>query len=266
MFSELINRSVQMTEWSKIPWDDPDFSRRMLAEHLSQANDAASRRQTIIDTHVDWIHRKVLKGQTANILNLGCGPGFYTKRLTDLGHTCTGVDFSPASIEYAGEQHPDGNYILGDVRELYFGSDYDLISMIYGELNAFSSDETQQIIDKAHEALKPGGKLLLEVHRYTFIHKLGQEPPSWHTAASGLFADEPYLCLIEHSFDLDHVISHYYVYLAHSGEMQHYVSMHQAYTDDEYRYLLDAFKRVTFYPSLTGGGTGSDLFVIVAEK
>jgi len=34
----------------KIPWDDPDFSRRMLAEHLSQEHDMASRR-------VEWIDR-----------------------------------------------------------------------------------------------------------------------------------------------------------------------------------------------------------------
>ena len=31
-------------EGDKLPWHDPDFSRRMLREHLSQAHDAASRR------------------------------------------------------------------------------------------------------------------------------------------------------------------------------------------------------------------------------
>ena len=33
--------------WSgvhKIPWDEPEFSARMLREHLSQEHDAASRR------------------------------------------------------------------------------------------------------------------------------------------------------------------------------------------------------------------------------
>ncbi|MEZ4569909.1 MAG: hypothetical protein R2849_06205 [Thermomicrobiales bacterium] len=41
------------TEVSKIPWDDPDFSSRMLREHLSQDHDAASRRISMIDRHVD---------------------------------------------------------------------------------------------------------------------------------------------------------------------------------------------------------------------
>ena len=37
----------------------------------------------------------------ARVLDLGCGPGLYTTRLAKLGHTCVGIDFSPASIAYA---------------------------------------------------------------------------------------------------------------------------------------------------------------------
>ena len=64
----------------KIPWDDPDFSRRMLAEHLSQDHDLASRRTEWIDRQVAWIHQDLLKGRPVRILDLGCGPGFYSHR------------------------------------------------------------------------------------------------------------------------------------------------------------------------------------------
>ena len=43
----------------KIPWDDPDFSRRMLAEHLSQEHDLASRKREMIRTQVQWIHEHI---------------------------------------------------------------------------------------------------------------------------------------------------------------------------------------------------------------
>ena len=49
----------------KIPWDDPDFSRRMLAEHLAQDHDMASRRAKWIDRQVEWIHNHLLNGQSA---------------------------------------------------------------------------------------------------------------------------------------------------------------------------------------------------------
>ena len=101
MLEQLIHRQRDAAQWRKIPWDDPDFSRRMLREHLSQEHDAASRRTPQIDQGVAWIHATVLHGQPSSILDLGCGPGFYTHRFVNLGHTCVGIDFGPASIEYA---------------------------------------------------------------------------------------------------------------------------------------------------------------------
>ncbi|MEK9676502.1 MAG: class I SAM-dependent methyltransferase, partial [Chloroflexota bacterium] len=57
-FSDVLNRKIPPEPWSegeKIPWDEPEFSRRMLKYHLSQDSDAASRRTEIIDSHVEWI-------------------------------------------------------------------------------------------------------------------------------------------------------------------------------------------------------------------
>jgi SAM-dependent methyltransferase len=266
MFAKLINRSTQDTEWKKIPWHDPDFSRRMLAEHLNQVHDLASRRFRIIEQHIQWIHRKCLSARPARILDLGCGPGFYVSRLSALGHTCTGIDISPASIDHAREHDPASQYLLGDVRSLSYGEGYDLILMIYGELNAFSPQDAEHIIAKAQAALRPGGKLLLEVSPYEAIYRSGHEAPSWHTAEKGLFADEPYLCLTESRYDLDRAIQHYYVCLAASGEMHQYTAMHQAYTEDEYRRLLAEFKQVQVYPSLTGDAGAAEFLVVVAEK
>ena len=266
MLTTLINRNTDTGgEWQKIPWHDAEFSRRMLAEHLNQDHNRASRPAKVIDEHVNWIHTKVLGQQTSAILDLGCGPGFYAKRFRALGHTCKGLDISPASIDYAREHDPDGDYISGDIREVEYGEGYDFVSIIFGELNAFAPEDAQTIVMKAHAALKRGGKLLLEVHPYDFIYGIGQEPAFWYTSQKGLFADEPYICLVENTFVVDCAISHFYVFVEGNDAMQQYITMHRAYTDDEYRRLLSAFTHVQFYPSLTGKPT-EDLFVIVAEK
>lgn len=268
MFEQLFNRKRIPTEWQKIPWHDPEFSRRMLREHLSQDHDAASRRLSIIDQHTAWIHRAVLGETPSTVLDLGCGPGFYADRLTRLGHTVTGIDISPASVEYAREHHA-GTFVLGDVLTHDLGTGYDLAMMVYGELNAFAPGDAAAIIDRAYEALRPGGKLLLEVHTYDMIARIGGEPSSWHTAPGGLFSDQAYLCLSESAFEDDTALSHYYVFDVESGAMTHYLAMHQAYTDDAYRDLLRRFNRVDFHPSLEGGAstTGQDhLFAVVAVR
>ncbi len=104
---DFVRRPRPLEPWAeggKIPWDHPEFSRRMLDEHLSQAHDAASRRAACIDRHVRWIHEHVLESGAGRVLDLGCGPGLYTERLARLGHACAGIDFSPASIAYARER------------------------------------------------------------------------------------------------------------------------------------------------------------------
>src|SRR5512133_3667932 len=94
-------RPEPWAEGDNIPWNEPGFSQRMLKEHLSQTHDAASRRTEIIERHVVFIHGEVLGGPPGRVLDLGCGPGLYANRLARLGHTVYGIDFSPASIEYA---------------------------------------------------------------------------------------------------------------------------------------------------------------------
>ena len=105
--SDLVGREAVPEPWAEgdnIPWSEPGFSERMLKEHLSQAHDLASRRFEAIDTHIEWIHQKLLEGKQSKILDLGCGPGFYSSRLAKLGHECVGIDYSPASIKYATKQ------------------------------------------------------------------------------------------------------------------------------------------------------------------
>jgi hypothetical protein len=49
---DIVQRDAQPAPWTEgdnVPWNDPDFSERMLAEHLSQEHDLASRRSATID-------------------------------------------------------------------------------------------------------------------------------------------------------------------------------------------------------------------------
>ena len=143
--ADLLTRRLPPAPWSEgdnIPWHEPGFSARMLAEHLSQDHDAASRRATTIERQAAWIHRSVLGGKPARVLDLGCGPGLYTSRLARLGHTCVGIDYSPASIAHARAeataQHLACHYHHVDIRDADYGTGFGLALLIFGELNVFS--------------------------------------------------------------------------------------------------------------------------------
>lgn len=258
-------------EGEKIPWDDPAFSRRMLKEHLSQKHDAASRRTGTLKKHVDWIHSFVLEGGPARVLDLGCGPGLYGARLSALGHVCHGIDFSPASIEYAVKHAPKGcTYALGDIRNTDFGSGYDMVMLIFGEFNVFRPEDASLILRKASAALNPGGKLLLEVSTFDAVYELGNQPATWYSAENELFADKPHLCLMESFWDEDQAVAteRYYIVEAASGEVTRYASSTQAYENDALANMLlqAGFQAPAFYPSLTGKPTEiSEMIVMLSH-
>lgn len=276
---DILHRSPEPEPWTegdKIPWDDPGFSRRMLKEHLSQSHDAASRRLVTIEKQVRWIHEQVLEGKPGHVLDLGCGPGLYTHRLSQLGHTCTGIDFGPASIEFARNRAQEEKslctYQLEDIRTAAFGIGYDLVMFLYGEFNVFRPEQARAIIEKAHKALNKGGKILLEVHTFQAVEQIGKEAPSWYSADQGIFSGDPYLCLEECFWNAEKAAAtnRYFVIDPQDGSVQRYASSTLAYTNEQYQALLESagFLRVRSLPSLTGEADkfSDEFFVLLGEK
>ena len=273
---DFIQRQAVPEPWSegeKIPWNDPDFSQRMLQEHLTQAHDAASRRFAIIDQQVAWIQQNVLTGGSACILDLGCGPGFYTARLAQLGHACMGIDFSPASIRYAREHAPaQCSYLQEDIRTAEYGQGYDLVMSIFGEFNVFKPADARTILRKAWQALAENGRLLIEPHTFAAVHAIGMGSSAWYSSPHGLFSDRPHICLMENFWNEQECVAteRYFIVDGKTGEVSRHASSMQAYTDEQYQSLLEecGFKNVTFHPALTGETHSAhpSLQVIICQK
>ncbi|MFG0450523.1 class I SAM-dependent methyltransferase [Shewanella sp. yb_14] len=227
---------------SKIPWNDADFSQRMLENHLSQEHDWASRKLAVIERQVDWLYSQLAPG--AKVLDLGCGPGFYTQLLAKRGFCCTGVDFSPASIAYAQQQAQaaglDIDYQLLDVRSYRPTKKFDFIMMTFGELNVFSAADAKSLLKDCANWLTPNGKLLVEVHSFDEVKRQGQAEPSWQRHSQGLFLDAPHLLLTEHAWDeaLQTSSTLFWV-IEENGKVTRFGSRMQAWQDEEYLQLLN---------------------------
>ncbi len=246
---DLVNRSPAPEPWSEgenIPWHEPGFSGRMLKEHLDATHDAASRRPALIDEQVRWIHEELLAGQTGRILDLGCGPGLYAVRMAKLGHDVTGIDISPASLEYArGFAQAEGvdcRFVSGDFREASFTGKYDLIMQIHGELNVFRREDAKALIARCADSLAPGDRLLLEVDRPEATREIGRSPSTWRALEHGLFSDEPHLYLEESYWNKERraATRRYWIVDAASGEVTRHAQSFAAYEADEYTQILTA--------------------------
>lgn len=258
----------------KIPWHEASFSARMLREHLSQQHDRASRRASVIDAHVAWLHGHVLGGRPARVLDLGCGPGLYTSRLARAGHRCVGIDIGPASIAHARREASAAglacDYVLADLEEVALPGEQDAVLLLSGELNTFPPAAARDLLQRAREALAPGGCLVLEVHTWEAVRALGSAPPTWSAQARGLFADAPHLVLRECGWDeaAQASVERYFVVEEGAEEPAVLASTTQAYPGDGYARLLGDAGLVERerHACLTGGDAQLEpgLFVIVA--
>jgi SAM-dependent methyltransferase len=266
---QLIKRIETPEPWSegeKIPWNDSGFSERMLKHHLTQDHDLASRRFEIIDRHIDWIHNR-LGGKPSKILDLACGPGLYSNRLTKLGHSCRGIDFSPASIKYAREQaikeEVEIDYVLEDIRTADYGDNIDLALFIYGEFNVFKPVDIKHVLQKAYDSLKEGGLFIAEPNRYETVKQVGTSPASWYSSQEGLFSPKPHLCLMENFWDQE-------IIDAETNNVTLHASSMVAYTRENLEQIIRevGFKDIVFHESLSGGKKDLDknLEVIEARK
>lgn len=241
----------------KIPWNDPDFSRRMLAEHLSQEHDLASRRTGVIQEMAQWLHQATLDRRPASILDLGCGPGLYARPLVALGHAYRGLDFGPASIAHARAVNSDlarCSFALTDLTRATradFGGPYDLASMLFGELNVFPPEDCAAILARARQALVPGGRILLEVHTRQTVVDYGLAPATWYASQGGLFSDRPHVCLTEnHWFEQQETsVGVFHVLVKGEPNPRTYHNTMRAWSDEEYRGLLETagFSGIRFH-------------------
>lgn len=195
--------------WSgggNLPWDDPAFSERMLREHLDESHGAASRTSAERDLQLEWLWSKLGLGPGSRVLDLTCGPGLYAVPLAERGCTVTGVDFGPAAIAHArGLAAAAGvvercRFVEADVRAFQpEAAAYDGALLLYGQLAVFPPEEAAALLRKAAAALRPGGRLIVELLDQTRVDK--QNSTWWYSDDTGLWGDQPYLHLGERFWD-----------------------------------------------------------------
>ncbi len=94
------------------------------------------------------------------ILDLGCGTGHLTKKISESGAQVVGVDASPSMIGQARQNFPKLKFVLQDAAAMTFADEFDAV---------FSNAALHWMLDPAavvsavSQALKPGGRFVAEM-------------------------------------------------------------------------------------------------------
>ena len=118
---------------------------------------------------VDFLIKQLhLKG-TKKILDLACGFGRHSLEFARRGYDVTGIDITPAYIDYANEQAKKENlnakFICQDIRTITFDKEFDVVlNMADGAIGYLEDDgENHKIFSVIAKALKNGGKHFMDI-------------------------------------------------------------------------------------------------------
>lgn len=180
-------------------WLDSYVAKQMLAAHLNEQADGATRNKAFVEKSVAWLTKEFPPEDYPQVLDLGCGPGIYAEKFAQAGYRVTGIDFSENSLAYARQaaqkQQLAIRYIQGDyVKTDWQEEAYDLIFMIYCDLGVLSHENRRIILDKAYQALKPNGRLIFDV--FTPVRYQDFVPTqTWQVEENGFWSAKPCLHL-----------------------------------------------------------------------
>ncbi len=104
-----------------------------------------------------------------NVLDAGCGDGFFTKILAKLSRTqsVTGVDISSKAIELAKNKNPDLEFYQGELNKIPLDSNsYDFVSMVEVIEHLVDVDG---VLEEISRVLKPNGLFLVTTTDFNWL-------------------------------------------------------------------------------------------------
>ncbi len=153
------NFNIHDISWTR------DLATRFWDYHSTHGSDHGYFSYQRGDALIRLARRKTNRLSSCHVLDFGCGPGILLEKLTKLGITCTGCDFSPASIERTKNRtsfkptFQDAILLSGLPSELPAQS-FDFVFLIE-TIEHLLDNDLDGTISEISRVLKPSGYLMV---------------------------------------------------------------------------------------------------------
>ena len=155
---------------------------------------------------VDFIENSLSAEKGARVLDVGCGYGRHAIELVQRGLGVTGLDLSlPLLIRAADEAQKRAlsvNFVHSDMRGLAFDREFDSAYCMLTSFGYFDEETNAKVAEGLARALKPGGRLLLDVVNRDYI--VGDLPARiwWEGDGCGVLEE------VEFNFNTSRILTH----------------------------------------------------------
>ena len=156
--------------WTKIVFEatiHPDMAQEWFVDlyddfRMRTGFGSVSQEQTGREVDFLWDVLSLAPGST--VLDLFCGAGRHSIELTRRGCVTTGIELNAGYIEMARKNAAmPAQFVVGDVRYENFGSGFDACIIMFHSFGYFADAEERLVLKKVYDALRNGGRFLIEI-------------------------------------------------------------------------------------------------------
>ena len=127
--------------------------------HRGEATDLSELR------FLDWALR--LHGRRSRLLDVGCGVGRHAVGFAQTGHEVVAIDLSETMLSHAARHAEQAQNAVDfqhmDMRDLDFDNEFDAAWCMNTTFGYFTDVENLMLLRSVHRALRPAGRLVLDV-------------------------------------------------------------------------------------------------------
>jgi SAM-dependent methyltransferase len=165
------------------PWYETFFGRDYRAVYGYQLTPERTEREAA------FLERTLALTPGEALLDLCCGPGRHALALAQRGLRVTGLDLSEVYLEElrraAAEQHLEIETVRGDMRSIPFKGHFDAVINMFSSFGYLESEaEDAKVLAAIAQALKPGGRLLIDLINRDWVTD-NYIQNDWHQGADG---------------------------------------------------------------------------------
>ena len=135
------------------------------------------------DEEVELVWRLLELERGAAVLDLACGHGRIANRLAARGAHVTGLDATPLFLERAradaAARGVEVEYVEGDMRAIPWRERFDVIVSWFTSFGYHEDDELRGILRAVRQALRPGGRFVLETVHLPVLMRQFRDATVW---------------------------------------------------------------------------------------
>jgi ubiquinone/menaquinone biosynthesis C-methylase UbiE len=127
---------------------------------------------------LDEVLRDIPEGRKLKVLDVGCGPGFFSVILGRLGHKVTGIDYNEEMCSVAARNcrtyGVDADFMRMDAHHLEF--DDDSFDLVVSRDVLWNLDDPARVYNEMYRVVRPGGKItVFDGNFYLYAHDRAYE-------------------------------------------------------------------------------------------